>query len=385
MAMRWLAIPAVVMVLTLGPAAAEPFRIALVEDSRDVESQRGEQGFRLGLDYATKGAFVAGGRAIELSIVESGGDPTAAARWLTEIYRESRADLAVSLVSSGTAAIQSVTIESRRILLVARGGGDLIAGRQSSRFVFRTDHNASQLALACVLAIGTPELNLLVVAPDTREGHAAVAALKDAVERLQRGVFFIGSKFIRTNEADIGAAVSSEFEDFHYLHGAKTLLVLWTDLRPPIAAIAAENPGRLGIRLAFCGDMDPSARSLELGSALEGVTSYFPTLPRNATNDWLLSALRDRDGERPDAATADGMTAAIAVVNALAVARSTEADALISALEGLSFETPKGRMTIRPEDHQTLQTMYQFRKQPTSDLPELAREIGISEIPLPVP
>ena len=95
--------------------------------------------------------------------------------------------------------------------------------------------------------------------------------------------------------------------------------------------------------------------------------------------------MRDRGGERPDAATADGMTAAIAVVDALAVARSTEADALISALEGLSFETPKGRMAIRPEDHQTLQTMYQFRKQPTSDLPELAREIGISEISLPVP
>jgi branched-chain amino acid transport system substrate-binding protein len=52
------------------------------------------------------------------------------------------------------------------------------------------------------------------------------------------------------------------------------------------------------------------------------------------------------------------MTAAIAVVDALAVARSTEADSLISALEGLSFETPKGRMAIRPEDHQTLQTMY---------------------------
>jgi branched-chain amino acid transport system substrate-binding protein len=132
--MRWLAIPAVVMV-TLGPAAAEPFRITLVEDSRDVESQRGEQGFRLGLDYATKGAFAVGGRAIELSVVDSGGDPTAVARRLTEIYRESRADLAVSLVSFGTVAIQSVAIESKRILLVARGGGDLMPVGSRARYV----------------------------------------------------------------------------------------------------------------------------------------------------------------------------------------------------------------------------------------------------------
>ena len=197
-------------------------------------------------------------------------------------------------------------------------------------------------------------------------------------------MFYAGSTFIRANEADIGAAVSSVFDDFHYLHGAKTLLTLWIGPHPPIPAIAAENPGRLGIRLALCGDVDPNGRSAEPSPPLEGVTSYFYTLPRNRVNDWLIKASQERNHLRPDEAVASGMAAAIAAVEALSAAPSTETDALISSLEGLSFETPKGRMTFRAEDHQALQVMYYFRIESPSALPELAREIDASEMPLPL-
>jgi branched-chain amino acid transport system substrate-binding protein len=36
----------------------------------------------------------------------------------------------------------------------------------------------------------------------------------------------------------------------------------------------------------------------------------------------------------------------------------TDPGVLIPALEGLSFQGPKGEYTIRPEDHQALQPMY---------------------------
>ncbi|MGH7122912.1 MAG: ABC transporter substrate-binding protein, partial [Stellaceae bacterium] len=241
---------------------------------------------------------------------------------------------------------------------------------------FHTAHSPSQLARACVIALGVPELNLLAVAPDTSTGHDAVAAMKDALERIPRGVFFSGSKFIRPDEPDIGAAVSSEYDDFHYLHGAKTLLMLWSGQRPPIHAIAATNPGRFGIRLALCGDMDASAEPDQPAPALDGVTSYFYSLPRNPANDWLVAEAAERAREKPDAAMADGMSAAIALVQALTSARSSEADDLVSRLEGLSFETPSGRVTIAPNDHQALQAVYQFRIEPPSSLPQLVREIS---------
>jgi branched-chain amino acid transport system substrate-binding protein len=39
----------------------------------------------------------------------------------------------------------------------------------------------------------------------------------------------------------------------------------------------------------------------------------------------------------------------------------TGADKLITAMEGMSFDTPKGKMTFRKEDHQAMQSMYHFK------------------------
>ena len=54
----------------------------------------------------------------------------------------------------------------------------------------------------------------------------------------------------------------------------------------------------------------------------------------------------------------------------------------------MSFDSPKGQMTFRKEDHQAMQPMYQFRikKQQADewDLLELVREIPAKDLPLPI-
>ena len=83
------------------------------------------------------------------------------------------------------------------------------------------------------------------------------------------------------------------------------------------------------------------------------------------------------------------MSAGIAVVEALKkTAGSTDTNKLIAAMEGMSFETPKGKMTFRKEDHQAMQEMYHFRIKKAGanewDILELVREIPASSLPLPV-
>ena len=83
------------------------------------------------------------------------------------------------------------------------------------------------------------------------------------------------------------------------------------------------------------------------------------------------------------------MSAGIAVVEAL---KKTGGDAntekLIKTMEGMSFESPKGRMTFRKEDHQAMQSMYHFkiRVDPKVDwaIPELVHEIKPEEMKVPV-
>jgi branched-chain amino acid transport system substrate-binding protein len=82
------------------------------------------------------------------------------------------------------------------------------------------------------------------------------------------------------------------------------------------------------------------------------------------------------------------MAAGIAVVEGIKKAGSTDTEALIAAMEGMSFETPKGTMTFRPEDHQALQSMYHFKTVVKDGvdygIPELVRELKIEDLPIPI-
>ena len=83
------------------------------------------------------------------------------------------------------------------------------------------------------------------------------------------------------------------------------------------------------------------------------------------------------------------MSAAISIVDALKKSDGdTDAEKLIGIMEGMSFDTPKGKMTFRKEDHQALQSMYSIRleKQDGVDypVPVLIRELSPEETAPPI-
>ena len=88
----------------------------------------------------------------------------------------------------------------------------------------------------------------------------------------------------------------------------------------------------------------------------------------------------------PDFFTAGGFAAASAVLAAFKAAGSSDSEALIKAMEGLSFDTPKGKMTFRKEDHQAVQDMYHFKVKANAvgnDLLDLVATIPAADMPIP--
>ena len=152
--------------------------------------------------------------------------------------------------------------------------------------------------------------------------------------------------------------------------------------------IADMKPERYGISLAPGGNILPVMKTWKAYAGTEGTINYYYGFPKNKMNDWLVAEHTKRYKAPPDMFTAGGMAAAAAVVAALQKVPSGNGDQMVTALEGMSFETPKGTMTFRKEDHQALQPMYHFRIKKDQknewDLLELVREIPASELPLPV-
>jgi branched-chain amino acid transport system substrate-binding protein len=57
-------------------------------------------------------------------------------------------------------------------------------------------------------------------------------------------------------------------------------------------------------------------------------------------------------------------------------------------MEGMEFQTPKGKMIFRKEDHQALQSMYDFKLTSKADvpwlIPTLTRELTLQETAPPI-
>jgi branched-chain amino acid transport system substrate-binding protein len=121
---------------------------------------------------------------------------------------------------------------------------------------------------------------------------------------------------------------------------------------------------------------------------MEGGAYYYYGIPKNPVNDWLVAEHQKRFNAPPDFFTCGGFAAAMAVVAAVEKAKSTDTEKLIATMEGMDFETPKGKMIFRKEDHQALQAMYHFKVKVDPGLAwavlDLVNEIKIEDMSIPI-
>lgn len=91
-------------------------------------------------------------------------------------------------------------------------------------------------------------------------------------------------------------------------------------------------------------------------------------------------------GGTPDLFSPDGFTAAQMIVRAVESGSATDTAAMVDALEGWTFDGPKGRQQIRAEDHALLQPMFTARlKGSGADAePELIDTVPMASVAPPV-
>src|SRR5260370_26399066 len=145
---------------------------------------------------------------------------------------------------------------------------------------------------------------------------------------------------------------------------------------------------RCGIKLSTGGNILPALAAYRRLRGMEGATYYYYDIPKNPVNEWLFTEHQKRFNAPPDFFTAGGFSAAMAVVAAVTKAKSTDTKKLIGAMEGMEFDTPKGKMIFRKEDHQALQSMYHFKVKVDPNLAwavnEPVRELKIEDMDIPI-
>lgn len=369
-------------------AQSNDIRIAHVYSKTGPLEAYGKQtqaGLMMGLEYATGGTMTVNGKKIVVIEKDDQGKPDLGKSLLAAAYSDDKAALAVGPTSSGVAlAMLPVAEEYKKVLIVEPAVADSITGDKWNKYIFRTGRNSSQDAISNAVALDKPGTTIATLAQDYAFGRDGVKAFKDAVKKAK----IVHEEYLPQNTTDFTAGAQRLIDKLKDQPGRKVIWIVWAGAGNPFK-IADLDLKRYGIEIATGGNILPAMASYKQFPGMEGATYYYFGIPKNPVNDALVSMHYKQYKTPPDFFTAGGFSAAMAVVTALKkTGGDTGTNKLISTMEGMSFDTPKGTMTFRKEDHQAMQSMYHFKIKVDPafawGVPELVHEIEASEMDVPI-
>jgi branched-chain amino acid transport system substrate-binding protein len=387
---------------SLAVAAMAGFAGEAVAQTRDVKicliagrtgpleayAKQTEAGFMMGLEFLTRGTMQVGNMRLQVLVKDDQLRPDRGKALLEECYNDDKADIAVGTTGSPVAlAMLPVAEESKKILIVEPAVADSITGERWNRYIFRTGRSSYQDALAAAASVPANEdVYIGMLGLDTAFGRDGVAAYKQALAAIRPRAKIVAEEYAAGNTADFAPFAERLFASLRDKPGKRIIGFIWAGAHP-MAKFVDMKPERFNIALAPGGNILPVMNSWKAFAGTEGGIYYYYDFPRNPLNDWLKAEYQKRYNAPPDFFVAGGFAAAAAVVAGLEKAGSTDTEKLIAAMEGLTFQTPKGPMTFRREDHQALQDMYHFRIRPNArdnDLLDLVTTIPAADMPLPI-
>jgi branched-chain amino acid transport system substrate-binding protein len=370
--------------------AADPIKIGIIQGlsgAYEIYGKAEVTGFKMGLEWATKGTNQILGRDVELIVEDTQLKPARAKMLLTKLYADDKVDIAVGPTSSGVAlACLPVAEEFKKILVVEPAVADAITGKNWNRYIFRTGRNSGQDAIGNAVAVSKPGVSIATIAQDYAFGRDGVAAYKAAAEKL--GAKIVHEEYSDPKATDFTAAVQKVVEALKDKPEPKYVFVIWAGKGGPIPQLLQSGLDKYNIKITSGGNVFAALKLMKPLKGMIGATYYYYENPNNPVNDWFVAEHQKRFNEPPDFFTCGGFAAASAIVKAITKAGGTDTEKLITTMEGMVFMTPKGSMIFRKEDHQALQSMFAFELDVDPDvewaIPRLIRDMSPAETEPPI-
>jgi branched-chain amino acid transport system substrate-binding protein len=326
-------------------------------------------GFAAGLDYATHRTGKAAGHRIEVTYADDAGDPAKATAAAKQYIGDGYKILAGTVDSGIAAQLAPLAAQNQVLYISGPAAADKITG--INHYVVRSGRQTYQDVATAGTYVGDPAgKKVLVFAQDSTFGQGNAAAVKAILGGKGAQVSQLLVPLTATDFTPFALQAAQEKPDLVFVAWAgATTLPMWRALDQQGVLSSTTVVTGLGNAASFAA-YGPAAEKIRF------LSYYFPKATSDSANAAMISAI-DRAGSSPDLFSPDGFVAAQMIVHAVEQAGGDNVDGMIKALEGWTFDAPKGPQTVRARDHAMLQPMFQARlvHQGTTWEPELVKTI----------
>ncbi|MEU8328077.1 substrate-binding domain-containing protein [Micromonospora sp. NPDC048839] len=336
---------------TGGGDNAAPVKVGLVYSQSGALASYGKQyieGFKAGLDFATKGTGKVGDRQIELTEVDDAGDPAKAVSAAKDLIGKGTKIIAGSTASGVALQVAPIAAQNKVLFISGPAATDAVTG--ANKYTFRSGRQSYQDVVTAKSFIGDPTGKKVVVfAQDGAFGDANEAAVKAVIGSAGASVSSVRAPASATEFTPFASQIKAAKPDL--------LFVAWAGTTAPAMWQSLDQQGVLSSTTVVTGlDIRSSWPTFgAAGTKISFLSHYFDGASDTEASKALKAKVSTIDLFHPD-----GFAAAQMVVRAVQEG-GDDVDKMVTALEDWSFDGVKGKMTIRAADHALLQPMFQAK------------------------
>ena len=307
--------------------------------------------------YAKQHGDTVAGKRIELIRKDTAGVPDTAKRLAQELIVNDRVDVLGGFVLTPEAlAVADLSTQAKKFTVVMNAATSIITTK--SPYITRSSLTLPQnCEVLGAWAFQNGARRVFTLVSDYAPGHDAESAFQRAYTGA--GGEIIGSVRVPLANPDFSAFVQRAKDS-----GADTIFVFIPGGSQPVALAKAlvergMDPGK--IRIIGQGELSEESALKAIGEAAVGIVTafHYDYTHDSALNKQFVAAYKSEFGRNPDFFSVGGYDGMHVIYEALKkTGGKADGDSLIGAVKGMSWESPRGPVSIDPQTRDIINTVY---------------------------
>jgi len=344
------------IVLSMGAAAAqEPLKIGLIQSMTGAFNTVGKAAVNGARLYMQQHGDTVAGRKIALIVKDDTTSPETAKRLAQELIVNDKVAIIGAGITPTALTIAPLVTEAKIPTVVMVSGASITVDR--SPYMVRTSFTLGQSsAVIADWAIQNGARKMVTIVNDWAPGLEAEAAFKDRISK--SNVQIMESMRVPLANPDF-APFLQRARDI----GPDTIFAYFPGNQSGIFAKQFVERGmdKSGIRLIGPGDLTDDDELPGMTDAMLGIVTalHYSALHDSPLNKVYVKDFEAAYGKRPNFVSLGGYDGMHLIYEALKkTGGKTDGDAVLAAMKGMNWESPRGPMSIDPETRDVVHNEY---------------------------